>query len=164
MWFAVVRTLDMFGLMRPRRRLMHSWLVFLGMRTLNMGRRMMLLGFRLVDGGFGMMFGRIMVGRRSGLVGPGVVHIVLGFVRGRVMHDRFRRCRFVIGRGVMGPRLRRRRVMARTMMRRRRSRAMIAPVVVNDIDIVSRDNTADERNRHHAGKKGGEETHGASFV
>jgi len=94
----------------------------------------------------------------------------------RMMDDRFRMRlvglvidrRLGCGRGAQVRRLvmmRRSRFIVRSVMRRRgRRRVMVARMaVINDNDVIRRNDATDQRHGHHTGDKGGQETHEASF-
>jgi hypothetical protein len=120
-----------------------------------------------MHGGLGMMRRRSVDRRRMGLMMRRLMVDGFGMVGRRAMDRRrmmrLRGSRSVVGRRMM--RLRRRRgLVVRAMMRRRRRRGVvIARAVVNDDDVVRRDDAADQRNRHHTGEQCGDKTHRASL-
>ena len=146
------RTTHLRLMLLVRCRLMHDRLVRLMMRGLMHGRRRLVMRRLMVRRSLGMMF------------------------RLRMMDDRFRMRlvglvidrRLGRGRGAQVRRLvmvRRSRFIVRPVMRRRGRRSVMVArmAVVNDNDVIRRNDATDQRHGHHTGDKGGQETHEASF-
>ena len=150
----------------PLNRLLHGRSLD-GRRPLH-GRTLGLLRSRLLHHRLGMGHGRLVIDRGLRLVRRRLMdrrgmmrlvrrrRLVMGFVMGR------RRSRLVVM--MLGGR-RRSRPVVRLVVRRRRRRGMMVAgaAIVDHIDFVCGDDAADQGHGHHAGDKGGEETHGASF-
>ena len=108
---------------------------------------------RLVHGRLGVMLGRLMVRRGLRLVMRRLVdRRMMRPGRGRgaiVMLGRRRRCRAIV-----------------MLVRRGRRRCYMMDhrgIIVDQINVFGRDDTADEGKGHHTGDAGGDEAHRASF-
>jgi len=135
-----------------RRRLVHHRLVWPMVRLVH--HRLVRPMVRLMHHRLGVPLGRLMVrrGLRAGLVMRRLV------IRRMVRPGRRRRA-------IMLRRRRRRRAIVMPVRRRgRRSYVMHdSGIVVDQINVIGGNDTADKGNGHHTGNAGGDEAHRASF-
>ena len=109
---------------------------------------------RLVHGRLGVMLGRLMVRR-------GLRLVMRRLVVGRMVRLGRRRRTIVV---VLGRRRRRRAIVM--LVRRGRRRCYMMDhrgIIVDQINVFGRDDTADEGKGHHTGDAGRNEAHRASF-
>ena len=133
------------------------------------------MGRLLVDGAVHRLVER---GAVLGSMRVAVAGLVMRrLVRGRLMHGRLVMRRLMVRRGMMRLGMRRRLVVVMLGRRRRRWAIVMLVgrgrrrsyvmyhrgIIIDQINVFGRDNTADEGKGHHTGDAGRDEAHRASF-